>query len=113
MLDHLLDDGVMETFRDFVSCITAERDRRNVRGRGRPEIAIGEEQLRFLIEQGFRIQDIANMFGCCRRTVERKMETYNITLHYSTITDSELDVMVRDITTLYPNCCVTQPINYK
>ena len=42
-------------------------------GPGRPEVAIGEEQLCFLVEQGFWIQDIADMFGCCRRTLECKM----------------------------------------
>ena len=62
---------MLEIFRDFLSALIDERDRRNLRGRDRPEIAIGKEQLCFLIEQEFRIQDIA-MFGCCRRTVERK-----------------------------------------
>ena len=52
-------------FRHLVSSMIAERERRNTqtRGRGRPEIAISEGQLSFLIEQGFRIQDIADMFG--------------------------------------------------
>ena len=59
-------------FRDLVSAMRAERERRNThtRGRGRPEIAVGEYQLSFLIEQGFQIQDIADMFGCYRRTIK-------------------------------------------
>ena len=104
----LLGDVIGEVtaiFRDLVSAMTVERERRNThtRGRGRPEIAVGEDQLRFLIEQGFRIQDIADMFGCCRRTVERKMNRYHIFVHnYSSISDAELDMMTREITTLFP-----------
>ena len=48
----LLEGGdVVETFREFVWTLTHERDRRNILGRGRPEIAIGEDQLCFLIER--------------------------------------------------------------
>ena len=32
--------------------------------RGRPEIDIGEEQLSYLLEQGFCTKDISTMFGC-------------------------------------------------
>ena len=36
-----------------------------------PKIAIGEDQLCFLIEQGFRIQDIAGMFRLAELLNER------------------------------------------
>ena len=41
-------------------------------GRGRPLINIQREQLCFLIEEGFRINDIAAIFSCSRRTIERR-----------------------------------------
>ena len=88
LVEHEIGERVVGTLRDFVSVITEERDRRNLRGCGHPEIAIGEKQLRYLIEQGFRIQDVADMFGCCRRTVEHKIEKYHISSHnFSTISD--------------------------
>ena len=45
-------------------------DRALVVHRGRPHIVIHIEQLTFLVESGFRINDIAAMMGCSRRTVE-------------------------------------------
>ena len=105
LLGDVIGDEVISIFRDLVSAMTTERERRNTRTRGRgcPEIAIGEDQLCFLIEHGFRIQDIADMFGCCRRTVERKMNRYDISVHnYSSISDAELDTMIQEITTLFP-----------
>ena len=60
-------------FGDLVSALTTEREVWTTWGPGRPEVAIGEEQLCFLVEQGFWIQDIADMFGCCRRTLECKI----------------------------------------
>ena len=38
---------------------------------GRPRITIGEEQLSFLVKNGFRITDIANFAQCSRRTIEQ------------------------------------------
>ena len=38
---------------------------------------IEEEQLTFLIERGFRINDIAALFGCCR-TVERCLNEFHL-----------------------------------
>ena len=105
LLEDLLGEDIIAVFRDLVSALISERERRSVQRPGRPEVAIGEEQLCFLIEQGFRIQDIADMFGCCRRTVERKMNKYHISFHnYSTVSDADLDIMIQEITALFPNC---------
>lgn len=83
LLEHIIGERVVETIQDFVSAIIEEMDRRSLRRLDRPEMAIGEEQLCFLIEQGFRIKDIADMFGCSRRTVERKMEKYHLSIFTS------------------------------
>ena len=74
------------------------------RGRGRPQVEIGEHQLRYLIEQGFKIKDIAKIFGCSTRTIERRLVTFHISRTYSDISDSELDKLVSEINTLHPNC---------
>ena len=47
---------------------------------GRPKIDIGEGQLSYLIEQGFRTKEISKIFGCSRRTVERRMNGYELSL---------------------------------
>ena len=44
-----------------------------LRRRGRPEIPIQKDQIGFLKDEGFKIADIASMFGCSRRTIERRL----------------------------------------
>ena len=41
--------------------------------RGRPSYLISKEQLSYLIEQGFKLQDVATMLGVSCRTVTRRM----------------------------------------
>ena len=42
------------------------------------------------------------MFGCCRRTVERHMKDYGISIrNYTDISQSELDSTVKDISSLF------------
>ena len=49
----------------------------NSRGqRGRPSYEISEEQLHFLLEQGFKVCDISKILGVSVRTVERRMSTF-------------------------------------
>ncbi len=62
------------------------------KGRGRPECGIDQMQLTFLVEQGFKIKDIAKIFNCSRRTIERRMSKYCIEGKiFSSLTDDELD----------------------
>ena len=72
------------------------------------EVLVGpdcEEQLAYLVEQRFRIQDIANIFGCSNSTIERRMKEYQISIfNSSTISDVDLDSHVREITNLFPRC---------
>ena len=42
-------------------------------GRGRPSFEIKEEQLSFLIDQGFQVPVIAKLFRVSPRTIERRM----------------------------------------
>lgn len=71
--------------------------------RGRPPIVIAQEQLEFLLDKGFKIKDIAIMFGCSVRTIERRMRDYQLSpSRYSLITDMDLDCLVEEITSANP-----------
>lgn len=100
------EDDIFLALRDLVSAVMADQADQSRRARpGRPRVNIKEEQLVYLIENQFRIKDIALMFGCCRRTIERMMKQYNLSIHnYTTISELELDSKVREITAMFPNC---------
>lgn len=73
--------------------------------RGRPRIMISEEQLLFYVENGFKVCDIAALFGCSRRTVERRMQEFGVTREnrYTTITDGDLVQKIGGILAHQPN----------
>ena len=76
------------------------------RGRGRPTIPILRSQLQFYIEHNFTIRQISKMFGCSRRTVERRMQHYGIPRireRYSCISDTDLKERVTSIVYNNPN----------
>ena len=98
-------DDILWSLRELVGAISSDQETRFVRGRGRPEVAIRQEQLEYLVEQGFTASAIGAMFGCCKRTVKRKIKKYGLSLrNYSLLTDSELDAIVHEITSLLPRC---------
>ena len=43
------------------------------RRRGRPALEIRQDQLAFLVASNFRVTDIAGLFGCSTRTIQRRM----------------------------------------
>ncbi|CAH3160894.1 unnamed protein product [Pocillopora meandrina] len=47
-------------------------------GCGRPPFEIKEEQLSFVIDQGFQVPVIAQLFRVSTRTIERRMQTYGL-----------------------------------
>ena len=49
-------------------------------GRGRPSYLISKEQLSYLIEQGFKLQEIGTMLGVSCRTVKRRMTSYGLSV---------------------------------
>lgn len=73
---------------------------------GRPSFVVSPEQLSFLIENGFSVPQIADMVGVSVRTVRRGMTEFGLSIRaqYSTIIDSELDGIVREIQTQFPMC---------
>ena len=48
--------------------------------RGRPSFDIQEDQLFFLLEQGFKVADISRILGVGKRTVERKMSSLGLSV---------------------------------
>lgn len=76
-----------------------------IKRKGRPEILIDKDQLRYLVEQGFSVKHISLMFNCSRRTNERRMAEFEIFLHkYSLLSDDYLDGITREIVALIPRC---------
>ena len=91
--------------RDLSAAITSDKERRRQITRGRPMKDIMKDQLSFLIEQGFKISDISLLFGCSRRTIERRIKNYGLNVrNYSPLSDSQLDDMVLEIASLFPHC---------
>ena len=55
------------------------------------------------MESGFRVTDVAAIFACCRRTIERRLQEFGIrSCDYSTISDTELDELIHSIVVLHP-----------
>ena len=72
---------------------------------GRPTLAIEEQQLRFFVENGFKVGDIALMFGCSKRTIERRLSIHQLSTHnYTVIADIELDDLVQEMSANFPRC---------
>ena len=97
---------LVEDLRTLVGAMsTFVEENIRVVSRGRPRIDINIEQLEYLVESGFRIKDIAAIFNCSTRTVERRMSEVHISpSSYTAITDNELDNMVYEITSAHPQC---------
>ena len=95
---------------NIVQCIEQVHDeniRSTVTGRamGRPSLVVEEDHLWFYVDHGFRVQDMALMLGCSKRTVERRLHMYNLsTQTYTVISDYQLDDLVLQICLAYPRC---------
>jgi len=73
--------------------------------RGRPTLPIEESHIKFYVEYNFTIAQIADMFGCSKRTIERRMQQYGIRMceRYSTINDHDLKELILALTHNNPN----------
>ena len=59
----------------------------------------------FLVDSGFRVEDIAIMFSCSKGTIERCLHQYQLsTRNYSTLNNVELDLLVGQISSSFPRC---------
>ena len=97
---------LVESIRELLRLMVMTREEASgVCRRGRPRIKVEEDQLRFLSESGFRINDVAAIFSCSRRTIERRLKEFQIRhCDYSSLSDTELDVVVGNIILLHPQC---------
>ena len=48
--------------------------------RGKPAFDINEEQLNFLLEQGFKVGEMSHMLGVGKRTLERRMHSFGLSV---------------------------------
>lgn len=65
---------------------------------------IPSETLQNLIEIGLKIRDISELFNVGKRTVERRMEEYNLSVRdtYSNLSDNDLRLEVQDLCSSFP-----------
>ena len=73
--------------------------------KGRPWFKISKEQLDFFVESGFTVPNIAGLLNVSCSTVERRMREFSISVRnkYSSVSDEELDNIILDIKTNFPN----------
>ena len=73
---------------------------------GRPRFDMKYEQLSFLLENRFTVNQIAEMLGVSERTVYRRMSVFSLSVRilYSNICDDDLDYLVSEIQSDFPMC---------
>lgn len=57
-------------------------------GRGRPKFNISQEQLTFLLDQGFSVPEISSVLGVGKRTVERRLSSFGLSVTGKRLTQS-------------------------
>ena len=78
-----------------------------VRDRGRPPLDICEDQVRFLVENGFKETEIAPLIGYSTHTIQRRLKEFGIEFNqFSEITNQDLDDLVKEIITRLPACSI-------
>ena len=79
---------------------------RSTGGRGHPRYEVEPDQLQYLLDVGFHVPDIATVLGISQRTVWRRIQERSIDVYarYSDICDEDLDDIVSNIQSSFPNC---------
>lgn len=72
--------------------------------RGKPKIDIPKEHLEFFLDRRFSVQSIADLLGISKRTVERRLHQYNLSVRsgYTDINNDDLLDTVKTILTEFP-----------
>lgn len=101
-------DSLLSELQHVRSAVEREKEVRQemvVRRRGRPLVLMSEEHLLFYLQHGFKICDIASLFGCSRRTIERRMHDYGLSVRgfYTQISDTDLREVIGSIARIQPN----------
>ena len=74
---------------------------------GRPALAIPRETLKLYWSYGFSLQKIADMFGTSRKTISRRVKSFNLREEvpkYDKISNEALDLIVSEVLHDFPNC---------
>ena len=74
--------------------------------RGRPRLNVNQAQLEYLLELGLTCPRIADALGISLSTVRRRMAEFglSVTALYSSLSDQEIDSLVLQIKSDFPNC---------
>ncbi len=115
LLEEYMSPQLVIDMEEVLSCLTTmvhfieEEFDEMIRSRGvaagRPSLVIEQDHLRFFKDNGFKVHDMAMMLGCSKRTVERRLQLYNLsTRDYTLISDPELDDIVLQMCSAYPRC---------
>lgn len=74
--------------------------------RGRPSFDIPKEQIELFLEYNFSLPQISEMLGVSLSTVTRRLKDYglSVTQTYSTISNTELDEIMQQLVSEFPNC---------
>ncbi|XP_045898241.1 uncharacterized protein LOC123966515 isoform X2 [Micropterus dolomieu] len=72
---------------------------------GRPKYVVSHQQLQSLVEMSLPVSCIAKLLGVSERTVKRRMHEYGLSImqYYSTLTDEQLDNLVRSVKARTPH----------
>ena len=73
---------------------------------GRPSLIISKEQIEYLMECNFTVNEMSDILGVSKRTVERRMNQYELTNmnRFTAINDERLDAIVSEIKGSSPDC---------
>ena len=73
---------------------------------GRPSLIISKEQIGYLMECNFTVNEMSDILGVSKRTVERRMNQYELTNmnRFTAINDERLDAIVSEIKGSSPDC---------
>ena len=94
---------VVQAMRDLIEALQSVIEEERVVRRGRPRVVIDENQLTYLVENGFRVKEISEIFRCPKRTIERRMNELSIRASdFSCICDADLDLKISNILSLHP-----------
>ena len=73
---------------------------------GAPKFNIPQEMLTDLIDEGFKIKDIANLLGVSEKTIHRRMLNFNLKKHcFTDIAEETLNNCVENLSNEFPHCC--------
>ena len=85
---------------------TFEYESCDIANAGRPSLIIGKEQIEYLLDCSFTVNQISEILHVSKRTIERRMSAYNLTgvNRFTEISDQQLDNNVYYVKQIVPDC---------